>query len=430
MLPLKPKGQLSLKTGKLLIKNMPVKQLTKVAIKALKTNGSRSFLTALGVIIGVASVILLVSVGSGLKSFITGQMQDMGANLIMVVPGEIDLNKLSSGPNAGGSAAAGSAFSSVSQSKLELTDIDSIKRIPKIKETAGMIMTGGTLRYKGVSKTAQIIGTTEDYINIRKSGFLKGNFFTASEVGSGRKVAVLGYKVADDLFGTDDPIGKRIKLGDLNYEVMGVMEEKGGQGSMTPDDKIFIPITAAQRQFNQDNISLIFAQVDTTEDVAPTIPLIEQVLSRRLDKKDFTVIDQKEILSTVSSILDTLTVALGGIAAISLLVGGIGIMNIMLVSVTERTREIGLRKALGATPEVILLQFLIEAVFLSVGGGVVGILAGLGGALILNTFMPATVTLWSVILAFAVSAGVGIIFGITPARRASQLSPIEALRYE
>jgi putative ABC transport system permease protein len=313
---------------------------------------------------------------------------------------------------------------------LELADIDSIKRIPKIKETAGMIMTGGTIRYKGVSKTAQIIGTTEDYINIRKDGFVKGNFFTASEVGSGRKVAVLGYKVADDLFGTDDPIGKRIKLGDLNYEVMGVMEEKGGQGSMTPDDKIFIPITAAQRQFNQDNISLIFAQVDTTEDVAPTILLVEQVLGRRLDKKDFTVIDQKEILSTVSNILDTLTVALGGIAAISLLVGGIGIMNIMLVSVTERTREIGLRKALGATPEVILLQFLIEAVFLSVGGGVVGILAGLGGALILNTFMPATVTLWSVILAFAVSAGVGIIFGITPARRASQLSPIEALRYE
>jgi len=154
------------------------------------------------------------------------------------------------------------------------------------------------------------------------------------------------------------------------------------------------------------------------------------VLKRRLDEEDFTVLDQKEILSTVSSILDTLTIALGGIAAISLLVGGIGIMNIMLVSVTERTQEIGLRKALGATPEVILTQFLVEAVFLSVGGGIVGIILGGGGAFLLNRFMPTTVTLWSVVLAFIVSATVGIVFGITPARRASQLSPIEALRYE
>jgi len=404
---------------------MPIKQLIRVAIKSLQTNKSRSLLTALGVIIGVASVILLVSVGSGLKDYITNQMQDMGSNLIMVMPGEIDLDKM----GAGGDAMS-SAFSSMASSKLELGDMEEIEKIPQIEDVAAMVMASSPVRFKGESKIAQVIGTTENYVNIRKSDFEKGSFFTKSEVNSGRKVAVLGYKVAEDLFGEENPIGEKVKLGEYRYQIMGVMEEKGGQGSMSPDDKVFVPITTAQRQFDQDNISLIFAQVRSSGEVSLTVPLVEEVLKRRLDEEDFTVLDQKEILSTVSSILDTLTIALGGIAAISLLVGGIGIMNIMLVSVTERTQEIGLRKALGATPEVILTQFLVEAVFLSVGGGIVGIILGGGGAFLLNRFMPTTVTLWSVVLAFIVSATVGIVFGITPARRASQLSPIEALRYE
>ena len=406
---------------------MPIRQLVRVSLKALQTNKSRSLLTALGVIIGVASVILLISVGSGLKTFITSEMQDMGSNLIMVVPGDIDLDKI--GPGAGGGAAS-SAFSSISSSKVELDDLEEIEKIPQIEDSAAMIMASSPVRYKGESKITQVIGTTENYVNIRKSEFEKGGFFTKSEVNSGRKVAVLGYKIAEDLFGEENPLGEKVKLGEYRYQIMGVLEEKGGQGSMSPDDKVFVPITTAQRQFDQDNISLIFAQVRSGDEVSPTVPLIEEVLKRRLKEEDFTVLDQKEILSTVSSILDTLTIALGGIAAISLLVGGIGIMNIMLVSVTERTREIGLRKALGATPEVILTQFLIEAVFLSVGGGIAGIIFGGGGALILSKFMPTTVTLWSVMLAFIVSATVGIVFGITPARRASRLSPIEALRYE
>jgi len=243
-------------------------------------------------------------------------------------------------------------------------------------------------------------------------------------------VAVLGHKVAEDLFGEESPVGEKVKLGEYRYQIMGVIEEKGGEGSMSPDDKVFVPITTAQRQFDKHNINLIFAQVRSNDEVSSTVPLVEEVLKRRLDEEDFTVLDQKEMLSTVSNILNTLTAALGGIAAISLLVGGIGIMNIMLVSVTERTREIGLRKALGATPDVILTQFLIEAVFLSIGGGIVGIMIGWGGALLLNRFMPAAITLWSIILAFVVSATVGIVFGIAPAKKASQLSPIEALRYE
>ncbi len=405
---------------------MQLKQLIRVATKSLAVNRSRSFLTALGVIIGVASVILLVSVGSGLKDFITGQMQDMGSNLIMIVPGDIDIE----GAGAGGEAASG-AFSSITASKLKLSDAVEIERsLPQIKDTAAMVMAPGLASYKSETFTGQVIGTTQNYINIRSSEFESGSFFTESEVNSGRKVAVLGYTIAEELFGKQNPIGEKIKVGDYRYLVMGVMKEQGGQGSLTSDDKIFVPITTAQRQFGMDNVSLIFTEVSSSDEVASTIPLLEEVMLRRHEEEDFTVIDQKEILSTVSSILDTLTIALGGIAAISLLVGGIGIMNIMLVSVTERTREIGLRKALGATPEVILTQFLIEAVFLSVGGGIIGILLGSGGALLLNNFIPMTVTAWSIILAFAVSAGVGIIFGIAPARRASLLSPIEALRYE
>jgi len=405
---------------------MPIRQLIKISIKALQTNKSRSLLTALGVIIGVASVILLISVGSGLKGYITNQMQDMGSNLIMVMPGDIDLDDVS----MGGSAMS-SAFSSMATSKLKLSDAHEIEKgILQIQDAVAMVMASSPARYEGESVLVQIIGTTENYINIREPEFAKGSFFVESEVNSGRKVAVLGHKVAEDLFGEKDSIGEKVKLGEYRYLIMGVMEEKGGQGSMSPDDKVFVPITTAQRQFNQDNISIIFAQVKSSDEVSSTVSLVEGVLKRRLKEEDFTVLDQKEILSTVSSILDTLTVALGGIAAISLLVGGIGIMNIMLVSVTERTHEIGLRKALGATPEVILTQFLIEAVFLSVGGGIIGIVLGSGGSLILNMFMPTTVTLWSVILAFVVSATVGIVFGIAPARKASQLSPIEALRYE
>jgi len=404
---------------------MPIKQLIKISIKALQTNKSRSLLTALGVIIGVASVILLISVGSGLKDYITNQMQDMGSNLIMVMPGEIDLDDM----GAGGGAMSG-AFSSMASSKLKLDDIEKIEKIPQIEDTAAMVMASSIVRYKGEVKIASVIGTTENYIDIMNTEFEKGSFFTKAEVNSGRKAIVLGHKIAEDLFKEENPIGEKIKLGEYRYLVMGVIEEKGGQGSMSPDDKVFAPITTAQRQFNQDNISLIFAQVKSNDEVSVAFPLVEEVLARRLDDEDFTVLDQKEILSTVSAILNTLTATLGGIAAISLLVGGIGIMNIMLVSVTERTHEIGLRKALGATPEVILTQFLVEAVFLSIGGGIVGIIIGGGGALLLNMFMPTTVTLWSVILAFVVSATVGIVFGITPARKASQLSPIEALRYE
>jgi putative ABC transport system permease protein len=408
---------------------MTFKKLLKIAWRSVKSNKSRSLLTTLGVIIGVASVIILVSVGSGLKDYITSEMQDMGSNLVMVMPGDIDLKKMGSG-GAGGSAMSGS-LAAMQSSKLKLEYIDDIQQgVPQVKDIVGLVMGSALVRYQNELVSSQIMGTTENYTDLRKYNFIAGGFFNKADVNSGRKMAVIGYKVMEDLFGGSPAVGEKIKVGDYRYTVVGVIEEKGGQGTMTPDDKIYIPITVAQRQFGQSNIGLILAEAKSSDDVPIVVNSIEELLKRRLKEDEFTVLDQKEILSTVSGILNTLTVALGGIAAISLVVGGIGIMNIMLVSVTERTQEIGLRKALGAKPEIILTQFLIEAVVLSVGGGILGVILGGGGALILGKFMPTTITPWSVVLAFAVSAAIGIIFGVAPARKASQLSPIEALRHE
>ena len=405
---------------------MPFKQLFRVAWRSVKANKSRSILTALGVIIGVASVILLVSVGSGLKDYITNEMQDMGSNLVMVMPGDIDLDKM----GAGGSAMS-SSFAAMQSSKLKLEYIEDIRQaVPQINDLVGLVMASAPVRYKNELVSSQIMGTTENYTDLRKYNFVAGGFFNKADVNSGRKMAVVGHKIAEDLFGDGPAVGEKIKVGDYRYTVVGVIEEKGGQGTMSPDDKIYVPITIAQRQFGQSNIGLIFAEAKTADDVPQVVSLTEEVLKRRLEADEFTVLDQKEILSTISGILNTLTLALGGIAAISLIVGGIGIMNIMLVSVTERTQEIGLRKALGAKPEVILAQFLIEAVVLSVGGGIIGVLLGGGGALLLGQFMPTTITPWSVALAFAVSAAIGVIFGVAPAKKASELSPIEALRHE
>ncbi|MBP6989327.1 ABC transporter permease [Candidatus Shapirobacteria bacterium] len=409
---------------------MTFKKLLKIAWKSVRANKSRSLLTTLGVIIGVASVIILVAVGSGLKDFITSEMQDMGSNLVMVMPGDIDLKKVGTGGGGGGVMSSGLAAMQSSKIKYEyLNDIQQV--VPQVKDIVGLVMGSATTSYQNKLLSSQIFGTTENYSEMRKYNFTLGGFFNQADVSSGRKVAVIGHKVAEDLFSNSPVvIGEKIKVGDYRYTVVGVIEEKGGQGTMTPDDKIYIPITVAQRQFGQDNIGLILMEANSPEDVPLVLNSTEDILKRKLKDDEFTVLDQKEILSTVSGILNTLTVALGGIAAISLIVGGIGIMNIMLVSVTERTQEIGLRKALGAKPEVILTQFLIEAVVLSIGGGILGVLLGGGGALFLGRFMPTTITLWSVILAFAVSAAIGIIFGVAPARKASQLSPIEALRHE
>jgi len=225
-------------------------------------------------------------------------------------------------------------------------------------------------------------------------------------------------------------VGKKITISDQRYAVLGILEEKGGFGGFDMDDQVFIPATTAMRQFDMEYIMSLWVQSQSSETIPQTKEEIEKILLKTLDDDEFSVLDTKSILGVISSVLSTLTAALGGIAAISLIVGGIGIMNIMLVSVTERTREIGLRKAVGATPPNILVQFIIEAIVLSLFGGLIGILLGVGGAIIIGRFFTTTVTPWSVALAFGVSSLVGVVFGAAPAYKASKLNPIDALRYE
>ncbi len=403
---------------------MPIKQLFKIAQKALKTNLTRSLLTMLGVIIGVTAVISLVAVGNGLKVFITGELQDLGSNLILIVPGEVDVNARPS-ESGGGSLAA------MNNSKLKLADSERIKQnAPHVESATGLVFSSAPISFGDETKMARISGTEENYLDIRDTEIAQGEYFTESDVEASRKVVILGSEIAKDLFGEGDPLGERVLIGDLKYTVIGVLAEKGAFGNTNIDKQVLIPITSAQRQFNTDKINFIYAQATSSNDVDIAISEIEDILLENLEEDEFTVIDQKDILATVSRILDTLTIALTGITAISLLVGGIGIMNIMLVSVTERTREIGLRKALGATPNVIMAQFLTEAVLLSMIGGVIGIGLSYLLTFVIGRFIKVAITAWSVLLAFFVSAGVGVIFGVIPARRAANLSPIEALKYE
>lgn len=399
---------------------MQFNQIISMALRSLQANKVRSFLTMLGVIIGVASVILLVSVGSGLQKYISNQLEGIGSNLILIVPGKLDLKKVSQGggPTAG-----------LLTSKLTSKDAkDLVSNSSFIKAAAPGTTAQAAIKYGTEKMFSQVVGITANYPEIMNSPLALGEHFTETDDRGGRRVAVIGSEVAKTLFKSDDPLNKKISIGDTKFTVIGVLNSRGLGGAS--EDHVVIPITVAMRIFNQQKVQVIYAQANNAEQVDQAIAEAKTILLNRLTEDDFTILTQKDILGAVSSILGTLTVALGGIAAISLIVGGIGIMNIMLVSVTERTHEIGLRKALGATPNVILMQFLIEAIVLSAGGGIIGILIGGGGALLLSSVIPSQVTFWAVLLAFSVSFIIGIIFGVMPARKASRMSPIEALRYE
>lgn len=399
---------------------------TAIALESIGRNKGRAFLTMLGIIIGVGSVVLLTSIGTGLQKYVEDQFESLGSNTLYVVPGD---------PFGGGGGFGNQEQAIIESTKPTLTLSQYREIIRQNRDTirAG-VPTGFSVadaKYGQTEKRVTLYGVENSYERVRATAAEKGRWFTDSEQQSGERVALLGSAVAEELFGKVDPVNKNIRLSTQTYKVLGVLEEKGGGfGGPSFDNYVYIPLETLFSDFDTNLIDSFIFEIRSQDQLDQATTGIETVLTKTLEEDEFTVFDQTQLLNTINSILGVLTAGLGGIAAISLVVGGIGIMNIMLVTVTERTREIGLRKAIGATPNQILLQFLIESATLSVIGGMIGVVLAYLGSLALQSFFPAAVTVQAVILAFSVSAIVGVVFGVAPAKKASSLSPIEALRSE
>lgn len=395
-------------------------ELFRVSLLALRTNKIRSVLTTLGIIIGVASVILLISIGTGLQEYVTTQFQNLGSNVIYVMPGKI---KFSSGGGTGFGVA----------NKLEFTDVKKIAKLGYPIVAASMHFEKSvTAKYKNEEEDVEINGVDESHQQVLNQKQSEGRWFSRFQISTSKKVVVIGKTAIKNLKIKGNPIGQKIYIGDNLFLIIGILDSIGGSfAGVDADNRVLIPTSAYIKYFGAKNPTAIMVKFSEEGKSEEAQKLITKYYSKRdMTSEDYTLFDQKELLSTITQFLSVITVALGGIAAISLLVGGIGIMNIMLVSVTERTKEIGLRKAVGATPANILIQFLIEAVVLSLVGGAIGIGFGFLGSLALSQVIKTSVSLNSVLLAFGVSSFVGVFFGVAPAVKASRLSPIEALRYE
>jgi len=394
---------------------------------AISANKVRSGLTILGIVIGIGSVIAMISIGQGAAGSIESRIQSMGSNLITVTPGfQRNFSQVSSG--------RGSAQT------LTLEDAESITEgITGIQAVAPELSRRYQVVAKGKNTNTQVVGTVSVYPSVKNVGMAQGSFISDQNVRSLAKVAVLGPVTRDDLFGEGaTSIGQTVRINGINFKVIGITLSKGGTGFGSQDDMIFIPITTAQKFLaGDDYVSTINIQAKNAQVMVQVKTEVTNLLLMRHNigdpqTADFSVLSQEDILEASTSITDTMTVLLAAIAGISLIVGGIGIMNMMMTTVTERTREIGLRKAIGAKRLDISLQFLTEAVVLTFIGGVIGILFGALFAYGITAFTdtPTTISLFSIILAVGVSATIGIVFGYWPARKAANLNPIEALRYE
>lgn len=396
---------------------MDIRETINSAATAILANRLRSSLTILGIVIGVTSVILLTSLVSGLRTFITSQIQGLGSNLIFVIPGRI-----------GGARSPGG----VQANRLVLADAQNLRnKLSEDADVSAVVQRNAALKYGNkLDKGTSVFGVEANYPKLISIKLKEGRFFTNPEAESGKRVAVAGTSVANILFGGQLALGKTIDIAGLKYQVIGIAEKRGSIFGIDQDNSVLIPLPAAQKQFGIDRLNTIYISANKPEGVENIQKKAVAILKKRLSEDEFSVLTQEQTLSTVSQITQVLTLALGGIAAISLVVGGVGVMNIMLVSVTERTREIGLRKALGAQSRDIRNQFLIEAVALSGLGGILGIIFGIVLSFMAGQFIQTSITWWSIVLSFGVSTLVGIIFGVAPAVRASRLDPIEALRHE
>ncbi len=391
-------------------------------------NKARSGLTILGIVIGIGSVIAMVSIGQGVQSSITSSIESLGSNLIMVQPG--------TQRGVGSQVSSGRGSSQT----LTLADAEAVKQqISLVGNVAPEASSRYQITAKGTNTNTQVVGTTTAYSIVRNVSVASGVFISDQNVNNSAKVAVIGPTVRVDLFGEGvDPLGKTIKINKIEFKVIGMTKEKGGSGFSNQDDMIFIPISTAQK-FLTGNDYLSTMSIQAVDEKSMT-ELQNQVSALLLSrhgitdptKADFSIMNQADIVSSMSTVTQTLTLLLGAIAGISLVVGGIGIMNMMLTTVTERTREIGLRKAIGAKKKDITVQFLSEAVALTFIGGVIGIILGWLASLAMTRFagITTTVSIPSVFLAIGVSGAIGIIFGYYPAWRAAKLNPIDALRYE
>ena len=395
---------------------------------ALSANKVRSGLTVLGIVIGISSVIAMVSIGQGAQGSIQSSIQSIGSNLILVTPG------IQRGPGFQVSAGRGSART--------LTEADAeeiIKNITLAKAVAPELSGRYQITSKGKNTNTAVVGTIATYPEVRNIQIDEGSFITDQHLRSLSKVAVLGPTARDDLFGQGTQgIGQTIRIKNIEFKIIGITKAKGGSGFNNQDDMVFIPLTSAQRFLAGDTyVSTISIEAQDADSMAP---IQEEITTLLLDRHhisdpqlaDFSTLNQADIIATASSVTQTFTILLAAVAGISLIVGGIGIMNMMLTTVTERTKEIGLRKAIGATKRDISLQFLAEAIMLTLAGGCIGILLGWAAAFGMRYFkiLETSVSIFSILLAFGVSAVIGVLFGYYPARRASRLNPIEALRYE
>jgi putative ABC transport system permease protein len=404
---------------------MRLSKLLLTSSKSILRNRVRSFLTTLGIIIGVASVIIMVAIGKGAQQDIRDQIQSMGTNIIMIMPGS--------------SNSRGFSLGSGSRQSLTLKDADKLRNIESLIAVSPLSRINSQVIGGSGNWQTQVYGVDPEYLTIREWSVTSGDMFTKKDIATSSKVAVIGKTIAAQLFADQDPIGQSIRIGKVPVKIIGVLDEKG-QNAMgqDQDDIILAPVsTVLNRMSRQRHISQIMASASSMEIIADASTEIETVLREAHsiadgDDADFQIRTQADIMNRATSAARTMTVLLGAIAGVSLFVGGIGIMNIMLVSVTERTREIGIRMAIGARETDILFQFLIESIVLSSMGGIIGILIALGAIWGVTNIIgfKTSIDIATIFLAFIFSGAVGVFFGFYPARKAARLNPIEALRYE